>query len=97
MCLEIRVGLLLGLSYAVLVGGFAHILYGHSLGWLFSAVVAMGMVTSMTVASTIGSLEPFIFHRFGIDPATATGPLITTTTDLISTSTYLALATIILL
>jgi len=51
----------------------------------------------MTVASTMGSIEPFIFRRFGIDPATATGPLITTITDLISTSTYLALATAILL
>jgi len=40
---------------------------------------------------------PFVFQHFKIDPATATGPLITTTTDLISTSAYLALATTILL
>jgi magnesium transporter len=97
MLLECRVGLLLGLVYGFVVGGFAHLLYGQHLGWLFSAVVAMGMVTSMMVASTMGSLEPFIFRRFGVDPATATGPLITTTTDLISTSTYLLLATAILL
>lgn len=95
--LEFRVGLLLGVTYGVLVGGFAHLLYGHQIGWTFSAVVALGMVTSMTVASTMGSVEPFIFRHFGIDPATATGPLITTITDLISTSTYLALATAILL
>ena len=95
--LEMRVGLLLGISYGLVVGAFAHVLYGHSLGWPFSAVVALGMLTSMTVASTMGSIEPFIFRHFGIDPATATGPLITTITDLISTSTYLALATLILL
>ena len=41
----------------------------------------------MTVAATIGAVEPFIFEKMGIDPATATGPLITTTTDLIATST----------
>ncbi len=95
--LEFRVGFLLGAAYGLVVGGFAHLLYGHQLGWAFSAVVAIGMLTSMTVASTMGSAEPFIFRRFGVDPAIATGPLITTTTDLISTSTYLILATAILL
>jgi magnesium transporter len=59
--------------------------------------VAVAMLVSMTVAATIGAVEPFVFQRFGIDPATATGPLITTTTDLIATFAYLALATIILL
>ena len=95
--LELRVGGMLGVTYGIVVGGFAHVLYGHHLGWLFSAVVALGMVTSMSVASSMGSLEPFIFRHFGIDPATATGPLITTITDLVSTSTYLALATMILM
>ncbi len=95
--LEFRVGLMLGLTYGVVVGLMAHLLYGAHLGWPFSAVVALGMLTSMTVASTMGSLEPFIFKHFGIDPATATGPLITTITDLLSTATYLALATAILM
>ena len=95
--LELRVGLMLGLAYGAVVGGFAHLLYGHSLQWQFSVVVALGMVTSMSVASTMGSLEPFIFRHFGVDPATATGPMITTITDLVSTSTYLVLATAILM
>jgi len=95
--LEFRVGAMLGLSYGFVVGGFAFLLYGGSLGWLFSAVVAMGMLTSMTVASTMGSVEPFVFLHFKIDPATATGPLITTITDLVSTTTYLVLATAILI
>lgn len=94
--LEFRVGLMLGVSYGAVVGAFAYLLYGAHLGHLFSAVVALGMITSMTVASTMGSLEPFIFRHFGVDPATATGPLITTATDLIATSAYLALATAIL-
>ncbi len=94
---ECVVGLILGLSYGFLVGGFAYLLYGVQLGWYFAVVVALGMITSMTVAATIGGIEPFIFERFGVDPATATGPLITTLTDLIATSAYLALATLILL
>lgn len=94
---EAGVGLLLGCIYGVGVGLFAFVLYGAQFGTYFAAVVALGMLTSMAVAAAIGSLEPFVFQRFGIDPATATGPLITTTTDLIATSTYLALATLILL
>lgn len=94
---EFAVGLVLGLSYGALVGGFAFCLYGDRFGWYFALVVCLGMFTSMTVATTIGALEPFFFQRLGVDPATATGPLITTLTDLISTSTYLALASVILL
>ncbi len=97
MAHECAVGLLLGLSYGVLVGVFAYALYGRELGAYFALVVSLGMLTSMVVAATIGGIEPFIFERLGIDPATATGPLITTTTDLIATSAYLALATAILL
>lgn len=97
MVREFTVGLLMGISYGLLVGGFAYILYGKELTWQFGMVVSLGMVTSMTVAATIGAVEPFIFERIGIDPATATGPLITTTTDLIATSAYLALATAVLL
>lgn len=97
MARELAVGIVLGLSYGLLVGGFAYLLYGSRLGPYFALVVSLGMVTSMTVAAAIGAVEPFIFEKMGIDPATATGPLITTTTDLIATSAYLVLATAILL
>lgn len=97
MMREFAVGLFLGAIYGLVVGGFAYGLYGVRLGIPFALVVALGMLISMTVAATIGSLEPFLFQRMGIDPATATGPLITTTTDLMATGAYLALATWILL
>lgn len=94
---ELTVGLLLGSCYGIVVGIFAYSLYGQALGMHFAMVVGIGMLTSMTVASTMGAIEPFVFIRFGVDPATATGPLITTITDLIATSTYLTLATLVLL
>jgi len=89
---EVRVGLLLGLFYGVLVGTIAFALYGTRFGLPFSAVVAGGMLVSMTLASTMGAVWPFLLRRLGFDPATATGPLITTTTDLVSTLTYFSLA-----
>ncbi len=93
---EFAVGLLLGLSYAVVVGGFAYGLYGVTFGAPFALVVALGMLISMTVAATMGALGPFLFQKMGVDPATASGPLITTTTDLVATSSYLVLATLFL-
>ena len=43
------------------------------------------------------SIEPFVLRHFGVDPATATGPMITTTTDLLSNAFYFTLASWLLL
>ena len=94
---EAAVGMLLGTLYGLLVGGLAWLLYGQMLGWPFAVVVGIGMVTSMTIAASLGAIGPFIHQRIGADPATATGPLVTTLTDLATTSVYLTLATILLL
>lgn len=94
---ESAAGALLGLTYGTMVAGLALAIYGRQLGGYFSLVVGVGMFISMVVASSVGALGPFILQRFGVDPATATGPLITTTTDLIAITTYLTLATMILL
>ena len=94
---EFSVGVMMGAIYGFALAVFAFIVYGHQFGIEFSIVVAVGMGTSMTVAATMGALEPVIFHRMGIDPATATGPLITTITDIISNLTYFVLASALLL
>jgi len=90
---ETSVGALLGLIYGLGAAAGAHLLYGDRFGWRFSLVVGSGMFASMTAASLMGSLEPFIFQKLRIDPATATGPLITFFADLVSTATYLTVAT----
>ncbi len=94
---EFRVGVMLGVIYGLALSLFAYTVYGHQYGVEFGLIVAIGMGTSMTVAATMGAIEPIVFHRLGIDPATATGPLITTITDIISNFTYFALATLLLL
>lgn len=94
---EAKVGLLLGVTYGIFLGGVAYLLYGARYHWEFSLAVTIGMCTSITVASTMGAVEPIFFHRIGIDPATATGPLITTITDIISNLAYYSLATFLLL
>ncbi len=94
---EAKVGLTLGVTYGIFLGIVAYLLYGARYHWQFSMAVTIGMFTSITVAATMGAVEPIFFHRIGIDPATATGPLITTITDIISNLAYYSLATFLLL
>lgn len=94
---EAKVGILLGLTYGIFLGVVSYLLYGSRYGIQFSIAVMIGMWTSITVAATMGAVEPIFFHKIGIDPATATGPLITTITDIISNLTYYSLATFLLL
>ncbi len=90
---EFFVGLCLGLIYGSLASLLAFLLYGDRFGILFPLMVGAGLTMSMSIAATMGAAEPFIFHKLGIDPATAAGPLVTTLTDMISVSSYLLVAT----
>ncbi len=94
---EAAVGLLLGSFYALVVAVAAYVLYGARLGWPFALVVAISTWASMTIATTIGSFVPFALQAAKSDPATATGPIVTTVTDILATGAYLALATFLLL
>ncbi|MBI2362352.1 MAG: magnesium transporter, partial [Elusimicrobia bacterium] len=94
---DLRVGGLLGLLYSAAMVLAAHAFYGDRFGWDFSWVIGLGTLTSMTIAATLGAFVPFLFEKLGIDPATATGPLVTTLTDLISTASYLGFATLLLM
>jgi magnesium transporter len=94
--LELKVGLMLGLFYGLFAGGVSLFMYPE-LGTRFALVIVVSMTVALTMASTVGGLEPFFFRRIGVDPATATGPLIATFTDLVGVTTYLTLATLLLI
>lgn len=88
---ETLLGLSLGAFYGVIIGTVAYTMYPE-LGSHFAIVVGTGMVVSMLVATAAGSFAPFLFHKIGFDPATATSPLISTVTDISSTLTYFTFA-----
>jgi len=94
---EVLSGAIIGLFYALVVGIVAHFFYGPAYGWRFAAVVAAAMMVSMSAAATLGAVQPLVFLKLGIDPATATAPFITTATDLLSNLVYFSLATYLLL
>lgn len=95
---EIKVGLALGLSYGALLGIVAHMKYSSTAGelGLIGVVAGGGICLSMTIAATLGAILPVIFKKMNIDPAVATGPMVTTAVDVIGLSVYFVLATLVL-
>ena len=62
-----------------------------------AACVGGALVLSMIISSLLGTLIPMFLHKLHVDPAVASGPLITTTNDLIAAVTYYGLAWILLI
>ena len=64
---------------------------------MLSGCVGMSLIVSMVVSSLVGTLIPMLFHKIHIDPAVASGPLITTTNDLVAVVVYYGLAMVVLI
>ena len=88
---EIRVGLILGVLYGILLGLFA-IFRFLEISPMLGLVVGLSICSSMIIAATIGSLVPLIMNRFDIDPAVATGPFVTTAIDILGVTLYFLIA-----
>lgn len=87
---EIRIGALIGLGCGAMVGVVANF-FGRSL--TLGIVVGVSMFVALSVAALTGALMPFIFRRLKIDPAIASGPIVTTVNDITGLLTYFTLAT----
>jgi len=91
---ELLIGLLIGVICGVAIGAIAQIWKGTpDLG----IVVGVSMAATVTVAAFLGAFLPLIFHRFGVDPAVASGPAITTLKDITGLLIYFTTATLIML
>jgi len=91
---EVLVGLISGATYGLLLGLFATAVF-HSgnahegwSAWQLAGTVSISVACSMTIAATLGGAVPLFFARVGIDPAVATNPIVTTTTDLVGVTIY---------
>jgi magnesium transporter len=87
---EAAAGLANGLGIAA-VTSLAVFLWSQSLGLAF--VIALSMVTSMTIAGIAGALIPITMVRFGQDPATSSTIFLTTITDVTGFLSFLGTAT----
>ena len=85
---EVIVASLLGL-----IMGFAVSIIGIFKGGTdVAVVVALAMVAVVLVGSTIGMSLPFMFSKLKIDPATASGPLVTSIADIAGIVIYFSIA-----
>ena len=92
---EIKVGLILGSLYGILLGVFAKFAFTNApdnLGF----VVGLSICASMIVAATVGTIIPLILRKLDIDPAIATGPFVTTSIDILGVLFYFLIAGIFL-
>ena len=90
---ELAIGLILGVIYGALIGIVAQVRYDTE---TLAISVGVALICSMSIAALVGSLVPMLFARINIDPAVATGPLVTTAIDIISVFFYFTIATTLL-
>lgn len=93
---EVGVSILTGLGFAFLVGMLASLWfpeYGITLGFIIAAAIMINLIA----AGFAGSLIPLTLQRLNIDPALASGTILTTVTDVVGFLAFLGLATLYLL
>lgn len=100
---ELRVGLanglIMGLLSCLAVGGYI-VVSRHlpvQTSFAVSGCLGAAMLLSMVISSLTGTAIPIIFKSLKIDPAVASGPLITTVNDLVAVVSYYGLASLFLL
>lgn len=89
---ELGVALALGCTMALAVASLGLVRGGP----LIALVVASSMVVIVLVGSLIGMSLPFLLSRFRLDPATASGPLITSIADAVGVMVYFGVASFVL-
>lgn len=100
---EMRVGFcngsLLGILALVCLGLYITLFKGYCLvsALLISGCVGISLLVAIIISSLVGTLVPLLFHKVKIDPAVASGPLITTVNDLVAVITYYGLAWLFLI
>ena len=91
---EIRVGMLLGLIYGLLLGALVYFQFvAYHSPILLGIVVGSSIFTSMSIACLVASVLPIVLEKLNIDPAVSTGPFVTTSIDIIGVTSYFFIAT----
>ena len=88
---EMRVGLILGIFYGLLLGSVAMLNFIDAPPEL-GVVVGLSICVSMIIATSIGTLVPIILRKFDVDPAIASGPFVTTAIDVLGILAYFLIA-----
>jgi magnesium transporter len=91
---EISLSLLNGLILGAILFVGSHFLL--DVDAIEGVIVTVSLVSVIIIASLIGTFVPLLLDRFGIDPALATGPFITTSNDICGILIYFSIAKAVL-
>lgn len=91
---EVTLSLLNGFLLAILMMIGSHFLLG--VPYIIGITVSIALVSVIIIASLIGTFVPIFLNKYGIDPALATGPFITTSNDIFGILIYFSIAKVIL-
>ena len=86
---EVTIGLLNGLALGILIGLAAFLWKGNI---YLGLVVGGALMINTIIAVSLGGTIPLILKKFGVDPALASGPILTTITDMIGFALVLSMA-----
>ncbi len=86
---ELASGLVIGLAVAAVFYPFATLVWGDS---TVALAVSLALLASCSIATLVAMTLPWLFDRFGLDPAFGSGPLATVIQDLLSIAVYFAVA-----
>lgn len=93
---EIRTGLLTGLVFGLICGSAVFFIHsisqiaGDPPAWTMGLLVSSGLFAACMGATLMGVFAPLLFARLKIDPAIASGPIVTAFNDVLSALMYFA-------
>ena len=92
-------GAILGILSFLVLGLYIALVLGKT--WTFayavSGCIGLSLMVAMVISGAVGTLIPLFFKKINIDPAVASGPLITTINDLVAVVAYYGLCGILLI
>ncbi len=91
---ELSLSLLNGSILAVILILGTHFLLGYE--FIIGITVSIALLSVIVIASLIGTFIPIILDKYGVDPALATGPFITTSNDIMGIIIYFSIARLVL-
>jgi len=87
---ELWVGILIGITCGILISIIAYIWQGS---FTLGIVVGSSLLITLIIGTLAGTIIPLVLYKFNVDPAVASGPLITTINDILSLLIYFGIAT----
>ncbi len=90
---EFNAGIIIGLIFGIFVFLGALLFIDR---YEYALVVGISLLLTICLGAAIGTMVPFVLKRVNLDPAVASGPIITTGIDILGIAVYFALITIML-